>query len=230
VSCKLRLPVAIALNGGFAVFDSAHTVYAVKNVVAIPLIEERATAAIHALVSRNAALSHPTHAQDTSENGTPRDPPSRVVQFHDRDDVKLMTPDQDDDIPLSGTTTPVSDDTTPTSSVAKALAAKLSFWNLLSKRTSSQRLASADHQPLVAGEHQKVLDSLMNGHEYSREIINSILAATAPPPATTEEKHSELEDKIVRECIREFAKGGMYFSYDFGKRIQAYPVISFTCL
>ncbi|KDQ18061.1 hypothetical protein BOTBODRAFT_29373 [Botryobasidium botryosum FD-172 SS1] len=31
----------------------------------------------------------------------------------------------------------------------------------------------------------------------------------------TEEKRTELERKIVKECIREFTRGGMYFSYDF---------------
>ena len=32
-----------------------------------------------------------------------------------------------------------------------------------------------------------------------------------------EEKHSQLDVKIVKECLREFSKGGMYFSYDFGE-------------
>ncbi|KAJ7661766.1 SacI homology domain-containing protein [Mycena rosella] len=37
----------------------------------------------------------------------------------------------------------------------------------------------------------------------------------APAPASPEEQHSELEDKIVKEVIREFPKGGMYFAYTF---------------
>lgn len=49
------------------------------------------------------------------------------------------------------------------------------------------------------------------------EVLEGILDATAPAPVTQEEKHSELEEKIVRECIREFTKGGMYFAYNFGK-------------
>lgn len=47
-------------------------------------------------------------------------------------------------------------------------------------------------------------------------VLEDILAKTAPPPESTEEKHSELEEKIVRECIKEFTRGGMYFAYTFG--------------
>lgn len=48
------------------------------------------------------------------------------------------------------------------------------------------------------------------------EVIESILSATAPPPMSAEEKHSELEEKIIKECTREYVKGGMYFAYNFG--------------
>jgi hypothetical protein len=51
-------------------------------------------------------------------------------------------------------------------------------------------------------------------------VIDKILATTAPPPKTAEEQHSELEDKVIRECIREYTKGDMYFSYTFGTIIH----------
>jgi hypothetical protein len=66
-------------------------------------------------------------------------------------------------------------------------------------------------------EEQEVLDNLMSeANEEPAQVIESILASTAPPPATSEERHSELETKVVRECIREYTKGDMYFAYNFG--------------
>jgi len=66
-------------------------------------------------------------------------------------------------------------------------------------------------------EEQEVFDNLMSeAKEEPAQVIVSILASTAPPPATSEERHSELETKVVRECIREYTKGDMYFAYNFG--------------
>ena len=47
-------------------------------------------------------------------------------------------------------------------------------------------------------------------------VLENILASTAPAPATTEERHVEVESKVIKECIRQFTKGGMYFAYNFG--------------
>ncbi|KAJ3500497.1 hypothetical protein NLJ89_g9770 [Agrocybe chaxingu] len=102
-----------------------------------------------------------------------------------------------------------------TSPVFKTLASRLSFWSRLSKRThpQSDSLTPPVLEPMSLNEEQEVLDKLMK--EEPAEVIESILASTAPPPATVEERHSELEIKVVRECIREFSKGGMYFAYAF---------------
>lgn len=106
------------------------------------------------------------------------------------------------------------------SPVFKTLAARLSFWSRLSKR--QQRTPTSPEFPLIPEpmsltEEQEVLDRLMNeAKEEPAEVIESILASTAPAPATVEEKHLEMETKIIRECVREFTKGGMYFAYTFG--------------
>ena len=106
------------------------------------------------------------------------------------------------------------------SPVFKTLATRLSFWSRLSKRT--QRTPTSPEFPLIPEpmsltEEQEVLDRLMNeAKEEPAEVIETILASTAPPPATVEEKHLEMETKIIRECVREFTKGGMYFAYNFG--------------
>jgi hypothetical protein len=55
------------------------------------------------------------------------------------------------------------------------------------------------------------------GRQEPAEVLGDIIATTAPTPITQEETHNQLEDKIVRETIREFSKGGMYFAYNFGR-------------
>ncbi|EEB92630.1 hypothetical protein MPER_08831, partial [Moniliophthora perniciosa FA553] len=126
---------------------------------------------------------------------------------------------------LSGTSTPT-DFTSPTSPVAKAVASKLSFWSRLSKRNSlfpttpeeerSKPEQKDTQEPIVSSAKvDSMINETMDKQEEPRQVLESILSETAPPPETTEEKHSELETKIIRECIREFVKGGMYFAYHF---------------
>lgn len=109
-----------------------------------------------------------------------------------------------------------------TSPIAKTLASRLSFWSRLSKRTShpstSQNVTVPESLSLL--QEQEVVDEIIErGNEEPARMVDSILAATAPPPASVEEKQTELERKIIRECIKEFSKGGIYFAYTFGKYI-----------
>lgn len=48
------------------------------------------------------------------------------------------------------------------------------------------------------------------------EVLNDILESTALAPTTIEEKHTELQQKILRQCVKDFLKGEMYFGYNFG--------------
>lgn len=61
------------------------------------------------------------------------------------------------------------------------------------------------------------LDSIISeGVKEPVEVLETLLTQTAPAPATQEEKHKEMEEKVVKECVREFSRGGMYFAYNFG--------------
>lgn len=106
------------------------------------------------------------------------------------------------------------------SPVFKTLANRLSFWSRLSKREQRTPISSEYPfipEPTSLNEERQVLDKLMEeAKEQPTEVIETILASTAPAPVTAEEKHSEIETKIVKECIRELSKGGMYFAYNFG--------------
>ena len=127
----------------------------------------------------------------------------------------------------SDISTPSSEASVATSPVFKTLASRLSFWSRLSKRTPGSPTIPVVPEPMTLTDEEEVLDNMISeGKEEPAQVIESILASTAPPPATSEERHSELETKVVRECIREYTKGDMYFAYNFGKS-SIYPFGSF---
>lgn len=227
-------------------FDESHAVYGVKGVTAIPLTEDRARIALNTLASRNDNLARPsllqTNTMDTishsldapselNDSTNVVSPPTTRVQFSDEDQIKVLTPrsvhefnlndDEEDDaesVASSEHSTPSSSEySIGTSPVAKTLASRLSFWSRLSKRTSVPAIATGNESLTLLEEQQKLDEIIHEGKEEPAEVLESILAATAPAPVSSEEKTSELEEKIVKECIKEFTKGGMYFAYNFGQ-------------
>ncbi|KAJ7097797.1 SacI homology domain-containing protein [Mycena belliarum] len=173
----------------------------------------------------DAAEQTPTTAQAAH---TPRSSPR--VQFSETDQVKIMTPlatsfslntDEHGSTPASpyasssDLSSPSDEQSLATSPVAKTLAARLSFWTRLSKRTSLPVTPVAPDS-LEAPVVQESLDEIINsGKHEPAAVLSNLIETLAPAPATAEEQHTELEDKIVKECIREFTKGGMYFAYTF---------------
>ncbi|TBU49147.1 SacI homology domain-containing protein [Dichomitus squalens] len=238
-----------------AFLDPRHTVYSVKGVTAIPLVEDRARTVLLALASRNqndrrtsllpTALARKEAAaepgQDVAAAGTEDADAERKrslhVKFADQHEVKVVSPrpgqgfdlpeDRSPPSPSSSTaSTPSSiQSITNTDTVVKTLAERLSFWTRISKRNSRQAF-TIDHalveQPDGAGLDPDELETLVRDETKDpEEVIESIVSSAAPPPQTTAEKHSELEDKIVRECVREYTRGGMYFAYTFGDNLLA---------
>ncbi|KAE9409523.1 hypothetical protein BT96DRAFT_872168 [Gymnopus androsaceus JB14] len=221
-------------------FDPTHVVYSVKSVSAIPLLEDKARMSVNTLASRNSlhrpllrssttidTISSPTDAE--TDGSAPSTTSSPRVQFSEPDVIRnqstpyislnsdehsIQSPsDSTSELSLSGSSTPsLVESQNSSAPIAKVLASRLSFWSRLSKRNSlfpedsQQASRKSVPEPLS-------LDALDEG-ETPGEVIESILSATAPPPETVEEKHSELEEKILRECIREFSKG-MFFAYTF---------------
>ncbi|PCH37867.1 hypothetical protein WOLCODRAFT_161110 [Wolfiporia cocos MD-104 SS10] len=167
-----------------------------------------------------------------AESNAAEGPASPHVKFAEETQVKVMTPqtahgfeNQEEGSPPSPsssvTSTPSSEYSLNTD-VVKTLTARLSFWSILAKRpaTSSNEAVprpSEDSQSSAAAPQSRVsLDTTSsNAKEQPEQLIESLLSKTASSPPTTEEKHSELEDKVLRECIREFTRGGMYFAYAF---------------
>jgi phosphatidylinositol 4-phosphatase len=227
------------------VLEPSHTIFGIKGTLAIPLSEESARITLNTLASRNADLARPSliaarsgtldtisdaramelnEVETTSGASTPR------VKFATEDHVKLMTPRAEGFGATEGENPPSPSESTNslassieslnTSSVAKAIADKLSFWPRLSKRTSASAEpdAGGETEGLVSSHDEGTLESdIDEGNVDPNEAIGTILDKTAPPPATAAEKHSQLEDKILKETIQQFSKGNMYFAYTHGK-------------
>lgn len=214
-----------------SVLDKDHPVYAIKAVHAIPLSEERATGAVNALLARNPRTSLlPSTNDDVSVDDSSAQPQSsgRAVKFADGDEVKATTPSATQGSMLrevqnhpvhsassssSGRSSP-SSEFSQTGPVERTIAGRLAFWNRFSKRGRPDDFSES----YPVEDPDSSLDAIMvHGLQEPAEVLGDIIAATAPAPTTQEETHNQLEDKIVRETIREFSKGGMYFAYNFGR-------------
>ncbi|KAJ7219415.1 SacI homology domain-containing protein [Mycena pura] len=219
--------------------DASHAVYSVKGVTAIPLVELRARNALNNLASQNLHISRPSlmvtsqtmdslpsTPASTHDVEVPRSSPR--VQFASTNEVKVITPlatsfsldsDEHASAPVSpyasssDLSSPPNEQSIITSPVVKTLVSRLSFWSRLSKRPSSNVTTPAASE--YPAESESLDHIIEQGAHEPAAVISNLIETLAPVPATAEEQHSELEDKIVKECIREFTKGGMYFSYTF---------------
>ena len=191
----------------FKVLDPSRPVYGVKAVTSIPLDYARANTAIGALKSRNTkpatANAEPGKNDSLHVKWAPQQPPS---VYGDNLSVQSVSPAS------SGTSTPTSA-VNPISPFAKVLAERLSFWK-------PKRVSSGPSTKTTDGASEVAIDDLMESMDQGAvepsEVLDTIITAAAPPPQTVEERHSELEEKVVKETIRQFTRGGMYFSYGFG--------------
>ncbi|KAK7020499.1 SacI homology domain-containing protein [Favolaschia claudopus] len=221
--------------------DATHAVYSVKGITAIPLVEQRARISLNTLASSTSHISRPSllpvsRTLDSVpsvldvQQAEPEDDAPRRVQFAPTNDVRVVSPlatsfnlnSEDRSSPaspyssssdLSELSTPTEEQTIDTSPVAKTLASRLSFWSRLSKRTSTPS-TPVPVPELEEPPEMEPLDAMIKDKE-ADVVITKVIETLAPAPASSEEQHSELEDKIIREVIREFSKGGMYFAYTF---------------
>ncbi|KAI0256643.1 SacI homology domain-containing protein [Lactifluus subvellereus] len=211
------------------ILDEARKIYVVKDVAAIPLSGvQEATSIISTVARRNAALARlsllvsSSQEQPSSDAGSSEEAGMRV-KFADGHEVKVMTPsDVDESSTLDRPPSPASIASSVASSVssefaaapvAKVLANRLSFWNRVPSKNSIK--ASTIGSP-VAEEEVQPLDALIHeGMPEPQQVLSEIIETAAPPPATIKEKYTELEAKILRQTVKDFTKGEMYFAYDF---------------
>ncbi|KAI0005981.1 SacI homology domain-containing protein [Russula compacta] len=211
------------------ILDESRKVYAVKDVIAIPLGGFKQAASVTSAVTRsNAArarrslLMSPSRDHSSGRAGSPDEVRSRV-KFSEETQVKVMTPVAVDEFsaldrpPSPASVASVASSVSSEISagpVAKVLVTRLSFWNRLSKKND---IKTSDVESTIATEEEvRPLDALI--HEdmsEPQEVLNQIIETAAPPPITMREKYTELETKILRQTVKEYAKGEMYFAYDF---------------
>lgn len=223
VQCRLRL--FDLTSPKFAiVFDPSRPVYCIKDATAIPLEEASAIVMLNALATQLAkqrakaeAAPHPGPHDD------PATPNVNPVNEQDFNAAHVRFASKAETIPIPPA--PPSAFYAPSVSPAGAapafrnLAAKLSFW-AKPKSAASLGPTASDQQSISTVDSMDDLmpdlDDPTGDTSQPDAVLDRLINASAAPPATMEEKHSQLDAKVVRECLREFSKGGMYFSYDFG--------------
>ncbi|KAH8117164.1 SacI homology domain-containing protein [Phellopilus nigrolimitatus] len=226
---------SLKLNSAFlfSVLDARNTVYGVKSVSAIPLQESRARSSISSIAVKynQANLFTEPPASDTLDShdldNLKQSPAKSVkVKFADNCDVKTLSPRPESEFRPSSSTSSIasslssgnsasssgvlseSDEVTP---MTKVLPSRLSFWSRLAKRQSIGSSLPEEEELL----REAIPDECGGSDEEPSGVLQEILESTSPLPATTEERQNDLDEKILKECIREFTKGGMYFAYNF---------------
>lgn len=175
----------------------------------------------HAAKARTSLLMDVSRYHSSENTGSLDDVGTRV-KFAEEHEVKVMTPVSVDQLSaldrppspasVASVASSVSSDVS-TAPLTNLLATRLSFWNRLSKTSDAK---TSNIEP-VATEEVEPLDSLI--HEdmpEPQEVLDRIIETAAPPPSTIREKYTELEAKILRQTVKEYAKGEMFFAYDFG--------------
>jgi hypothetical protein len=140
---------------------------------------------------------------DTPSKEIPRGEPPTHVKFSPSTDERYLERTENlqetsTSVSASGSTTPLGGKPDPlsTNALAKTLASKLSFWNPQPSADSIASLATSESSPPP-----------------SPALLGALLA---PTPNTMEKRHSELEDKVIREIAKQYTRSGMYFAYTFG--------------
>ncbi|KAM6500271.1 SacI homology domain containing protein [Amanita muscaria] len=226
-SCSYLLVITDRTSVGH-VLDLSHVIYNIKRVAAIPLVEDRARTVVNALLSQNAAAQRPSlipkadaraaHSKKPSGQDQQSGPRVHFAQELGKEDDHMRSSSSS----LHSSNSDLSADVHPSSPVLEAIAPRLSFWNKITKPAQdANAYASAsahlsDEEPDYVGQEPDELERLIHDkREEPSEVLKNIIAAFAPQPASPEERHVELETKIVRECVRIYSKGEMYFSYTF---------------
>jgi phosphatidylinositol 4-phosphatase len=219
-----------------SVLDESRKIYAIKDVTAIPLSGVQEATSITSTLARNNAVKarrsslivNPFRGQPSADTEFPGERENRV-KFADDHEIKVMSPLAAGFSTFDRPPSPASVASSVASStssefagapVAKALVRRLSFWDSVSRKGSIK--TTAVESPL-AMEEAEPLDALIHeGMPEPQQVLSEIIETAAPPPATIKAKYTELEAKIVRQTVKEFARGEMYFAYDFGKMPRIY--------
>ncbi|KAG8903996.1 hypothetical protein FRB99_002408 [Tulasnella sp. 403] len=127
----------------------------------------------------------------------------------------MVPPDPVLDGFASGQTTPTSSPASRSNSpVSATILERLSFW-----KKKKQSDAQSTHTVDSSISSNSILDDddsddASTDTPPQERVLNGLLSQ-ATPPDTTEEKHTQVQEKVVREIIREFSRGLFFYSHEF---------------
>ncbi|KAF8710360.1 Inositol phosphatase, partial [Rhizoctonia solani] len=210
-------------------FSPSRPVYTIKSIAAIPLQEDQARTALNGLLARKTPLTPrplDTPAEDVpdlttfpqtpvpSRSNTSSEPVPRVTFASEpipipnseinASTTSLALSSGSLSASTSGTSTPLSSSGSFSgpAPVAKTLLNKLSFW-------STPARATLDTTPALDTTPQE-------GETEPEQVLQKILASeSTQAPGSTEERNKELTKKVIREVVRQFGSGCMYYALDF---------------
>ncbi|CCO27722.1 hypothetical protein BN14_01709 [Rhizoctonia solani AG-1 IB] len=210
-------------------FSPSRPVYTIKSIAAIPLHEDQARTALNGLLARKTPLTPrplDTPAEDVpdlavfpqtpvpSRSNTSSEPIPRVTFASEpipipnseinASTTSLALSSGSLSASTSGTSTPLSSSGSLSgpAPVAKTLLNKLSFW-------STPARATLDTTPVLDTTPQE-------GETEPEQVLQKILTSeSTQAPGSAEERNKELTKKVVREVVRQFGSGCMYYSLDF---------------
>ncbi|KZT57009.1 hypothetical protein CALCODRAFT_470283 [Calocera cornea HHB12733] len=213
------LVVSTAVQVG-NLLDPSRTIYCVKDVTAIPLEESKANASLKLLLRKSGGS--PLAEEDEYDSDSTTD-------TEDGDAASIVEPDVAQAVTLSSTSAPqgtlkppsIAVSTTPSASPERPkalpdMARRLSFWRKVARR---QQPLPAPIPPLA--EEMPAPDP--PALEKNPAAAATLDAAGGPEEdgaahgtvPTRYERLADVERKVVRECIRLWTQGGMFFAYDF---------------
>lgn len=199
------------------VLDPRNEVFCVKTVSSIPMNMKGAIAAIKSIATKHNQsnkLSEPSNSVSELPELEENLIQESEVLSTSNPKVKIASDmDSRSASPVHSVTSSIHSGEVPTESesledqqIARTLMPRLSFWSVLPRRRTTEPGQVLDQQPPKT--QIPLTDSI--------PALQETLRKSYPGPSTDTERRNELDDKILKECIREFTKGVVFFSYNIG--------------
>ncbi|KAF8333945.1 SacI homology domain-containing protein [Cantharellus anzutake] len=199
-------PVVFGIVGIVSLFRVLnYPIYAVKEVVAIPLEERGAIGFLKVL--REGSPSHLKRRESIS-SATSMDQSDALSASNSEEDAERFS----DGSPVVNMASTASEGH-PLPSITKSFFSRFIFWKSQSKNRDSTHFGSvpfqAGHQPLHSSSQQPVVKEM----QHAIPTDSTVPDVPENGPAD-QEKSVQLDLKVIKQCIKLFSRE-MFFSYDF---------------
>ncbi|KAG9097512.1 hypothetical protein FS749_006131, partial [Ceratobasidium sp. UAMH 11750] len=214
-------------------FSPSRLVYTIKSITAIPLRQDQARTTLNGLIARKTPQTpNPLRSNPNTEPETPAEDvpdltpvvPEPKVKFAPDPPQMLERPslnqsstslsESTESPTASGASTPLSSTSSlsGTTPVAKMLMNRLTFWS--KPRTPGPAPPALDTTHVQDTTHNPHANHTEEDKEPEEALHRILDAGEASAPVSTEERNAELTRKVVREVVRQYSSGCMYYSLD----------------